>query len=293
MAIIVLEHPPFRLDLDPDAGCRVQRFERQGTGQSATPIFAPAATGADGAPKGGCFPLVPFSNRIAHGRFRFDGRDVALPPDRLGLPHAIHGHGWKAPWRVERADQAEAVVAFDHEPDAWPWAYGARQTYGLDADGLTVTLSLENRSDRPMPAGLGLHPYFPRPAGTTVRVAVDRFWRGDATNLPVEQVAASDTMRTGAAWTVGDQVWDNCFAGWSGTAVIAMPSAGLEITIEADPPFGHLVIFVPEGRDFFCLEPVSHANNAVNLKTEGTGPHILEPGAVLTGTIRIRVASSS
>ncbi len=28
--------------------------------------------------QGGCFPLVPYSNRIAHGRFHFTGCDYAL-----------------------------------------------------------------------------------------------------------------------------------------------------------------------------------------------------------------------
>ena len=49
------------------------------------------------------FPLVPFSNRIGGGRFRWDGADHRLPPSRLPDRHSIHGVGWRRAWRVAEA----------------------------------------------------------------------------------------------------------------------------------------------------------------------------------------------
>ena len=46
------------------------------------------------------FPLVPFSGRVDHGRFRFDGRSYTLAPNFPPEPHAIHGDGWTSPWTV-------------------------------------------------------------------------------------------------------------------------------------------------------------------------------------------------
>src|SRR6185369_13991324 len=51
-----------------------------------------------------CFPLVPFSNRIREGRFRFGGREIALPLNQLPQPHAEHGHGWQSAWIVASRD---------------------------------------------------------------------------------------------------------------------------------------------------------------------------------------------
>src|SRR5690606_38666718 len=77
------------------------------------------------------FPLVPFSNRIAQGRFRFGGRAVELPPNFGDHPHAIHGQGWQNPWEVAEAGEASARLIYDHPADAWPWAYRATQRFQL------------------------------------------------------------------------------------------------------------------------------------------------------------------
>ena len=39
------------------------------------------------------FPLVPFSGRVDHARFRFQGRNYTLAPNFPPEPHAIHGDG--------------------------------------------------------------------------------------------------------------------------------------------------------------------------------------------------------
>src|SRR5574340_1088645 len=47
------------------------------------------------------YPLVPFSNRIADGRFTFAGRSYELARDPItGGAHAIHGEGWQRAWNV-------------------------------------------------------------------------------------------------------------------------------------------------------------------------------------------------
>ena len=41
-----------------------------------------------------CYPLVPFSNRIANGRLVFDGQRFKLEPNWPGVRHPMHGEGW-------------------------------------------------------------------------------------------------------------------------------------------------------------------------------------------------------
>jgi aldose 1-epimerase len=101
-----------------------------------------------------------------------------------------------------------------------------------------------------------------------------------------------------AAWDFGQAArvaaltLDNCFGGWNGAAEIAWPERDLSLAITADPLFGHLVIYVPPGRDFFCVEPVSHANDGFNLAARGvadTGVRVLAPGESLRGAVRFAV----
>jgi aldose 1-epimerase len=60
-----------------------------------------------------------------------------------------------------------------------------------------------------------------------------------------------------------------------------------------EPLFDHLVVYVPPGQDFFCVEPVSHVNDGFNLLEHGvagTGVLVLKPGKRLAGGVRMSVA---
>jgi aldose 1-epimerase len=81
---------------------------------------------------------------------------------------------------------------------------------------------------------------------------------------------------------------DHCFEGWNGRASVTWPEERLELALEADPVFSHAVIYAPPQRPFFCFEPVSHANFALNLAeqgVDGVGFRSLEPGETLRGEV--------
>ena len=109
---------------------------------------------------------------------------MRLAPNAPGQRHPLHGQAWRAPWRVERAEASRVAQVFQHAAGEWPWTYAARQSLALDEEGLEVRLSLENRSDQPMPAGLGWHPYFRRSPGMRLRAGVGQVWLADADCLP-------------------------------------------------------------------------------------------------------------
>lgn len=239
-----------------------------------------------------CFPLVPFSNRIARGRFEYGGVDVELPLNRPPMPHAIHGHGWQAPWSVVRLGEHEAVLAYRHAADAWPWDYEVTQTFSLEPDRLTVTLDLVNRGPAPMPAGLGLHPYFPKPAGTRLSAPASRVWLNDASHIPMESRVPPPEWDFSRLHALDEITMDNGFGGWSGRARIEWPGPGPALEIEATSGLGHLVLYLPPDQPWFCLEPVSHMTNAVNrhgLPGSGeTGLVELAPGGRVSESVDFR-----
>jgi len=47
-----------------------------------------------------CYPLLPWSNRIAGGGFHMGERWIALSPHREDEPLPIHGSGWQRAWQV-------------------------------------------------------------------------------------------------------------------------------------------------------------------------------------------------
>lgn len=290
MELLTLERGPLELALCPGAGGTIGRFRHRGRD-----IMRPAGASLldHGEPRdAACFPLVPFSGRIADARFRFQGRDYELARNFPPEPHAIHGQGWQLPWSVEHAAEQYVEISLEHAVTGTPLHYRAVQRFTLVEDGLEVAIAVTNRGDGPMPAGMGLHPYFPRTPGATLQTRLETMWLADERNIPRERVTLPETLDFSRAPRVAELELDNGFGGWNGKAILIWPELGERLTIEADPVFGNLVIFVPPGEAFFCVEPASHANNGFNLLEQGvedTGVAVLAPGETLDGRVRFRL----
>lgn len=239
-----------------------------------------------------CFPLVPFSGRIADGRFTFEGETYQLERNFSPEPHAIHGQGWQQPWTIRHQNEHWVELGLRHQVPGTPLDYEARQGFTLEDDQLTIELQVANRGDRPMPAGIGLHPYFIRSPGVTLQARLTHMWLTDERKIPRERIELPEHMAFTEPQPVSKLKLDNGFDGWDGHAQIVWPETGRRLTIEADPVFGRAVIYVPEGRDYFCFEPASHANNGFNMLDEEArgGVRILEPGGTLQGSVRFLIA---
>jgi aldose 1-epimerase len=246
---------------------------------------------ARGDPLGmGSFPLVPFSNRIRDGRFRFEGRTIQLPLNFPPERHALHGHGWQTAWRVTARTDDSVEIAYDRPAGAWPFPYRARQQIRLLDDGLAMTIALENRGSEPMPAGIGQHPYFMRTPDCRVTARVDRIWQNDAEVMPLERHAPPPGRDPAAGIRPAAVDCDNCFTGWDGRAEITWPEWDASLLMEATAPLRFLVFYTPPGQDYFCVEPVSHETDAFNAAAAGrtdTGTIVLAPGETIEGTTRL------
>jgi aldose 1-epimerase len=238
------------------------------------------------------FGLVPYSNRIRAGRFSFQGREVSLPLNRPPERHSIHGLGWQTSWTPLAVREHEATLQFRHAADAWPWAFSAAQRFVLEPTSLTVALTLRNESATSMPAGLGWHPYFPRTPRTRVSAEVDAMWLTDEEVMPTTLAPPPLETDLSHGLAVDAVALDNCFVGWRGCAVIEWPEAAARLVITAKSPLDFLVVYTPRGRPFFCIEPVSHVTDALNLAAAGrtdTGARALEPGETLRALVILRV----
>ena len=237
-----------------------------------------------------CFPLVPFCNRVAGGRFRFGNHDVALSPNHLPEPHALHGLGWHRSWSVviSEPDHARLVHAHDGK-SGWPWPYHSEQNVRLGPDGLEITLAVINLSEEPAPAGLGLHPYFRRSDQTVVQFTATSLLLSGPALLPTGEEVDPDAL---AAWSIGATppaaTVDHCHTGWSGSARI-IDELG-EICLSASNA-NYLHVYAPTQGSALCLEPVSHRPDALNMCPEDM--QVLLPGETLSITMRIAVAAAT
>ena len=60
------------------------------------------------------YPLIPYSNRIAHGRFSFQGIEHQLALNFGDHPHSIHGNAWQSPWQVDEATDTHCRLSLLH-----------------------------------------------------------------------------------------------------------------------------------------------------------------------------------
>lgn len=283
--------------VEPAFGGRITAFRHGGKD-----IFAPVPVDGSrdlSAPAScGCFPLVPWSNRIRDARLSLEGETFDLTVTEKPAGHAIHGHGLRRIW-IPETEGKTVRMHYAHEGgvQGWPWPYRAAQVISVDDDGMSVTLSVVNMGDGAMPAGLGLHPYFPRTSGMRVTLPVETAWPPtEADKFPAaggHPVPIEHDLRNPAPVPLGV---DQGFGGWGKTATVAWPETGMALTMTGEGPLDHVVVYTPVHRDYFCIEPVTHAIDAANMAENqglaGTGHVMLAAGAEMSVTVRFTITVS-
>lgn len=260
-------------------------------GGAPVPVLRPYAGGADdAAPRPNqlaCFPLVPWSNRMAAG-FSYGGQRYDIAPNRAGEPLPIHGEGWQHPWTVAFQSASQVLLMLERRAGA-PFSYRAALEYALRGNALVVTLDVSNTGALALPFGLGLHPWMPRTPGTTLSAAARAVWMAGADKLPAHAQAIAPAWSFERERELPDGAIDNVFEGWDGKARIHWPDSGLHLEIAADAAY--YIVYAPAGADFFCFEPVDHVINAHNMEG-GPARHgltVLAPGQRLRRTFTFTV----
>lgn len=287
--VVELQAGPAQLRVCPGIGGAIADFTWRGR-----PILRP--TPADAIAEGevrrlASYPLVPYSNRVGHGKLAFGGEAFTLQPPFTPEPHVIHGVGWRRAWTVLDQSSEALTLGLEHRGDEeWPYRFAARQAFALSDGRLDVTLSLTNRDSRAMPAGMGFHPFFPLFPAVTLEATWAGSWVNGPDKLPAQWVPLPIDANFHSPRRIGDWTVDRCFTGWSRIAKLHYGSH--RVTIAGSETFGNMVCYVPGGRDFIALEPVSNVNDAFALAARGvsdTGMRVLEPGEALEGSMTITV----
>ena len=285
--VIELAGGDMRLRLAPCLGGAVLNLTWRGQD-----LLRPTDPNAQHAMDAACFPLAPFANRIAKGRFSFGGRKVALKANYRSIRHVIHGYAWLTPWRVEETSPERARLTLSLAKGPWPWALACEQTISLSDAGARLELLVRNISDSAAPMSFGFHPAFVRPRGARLQAKVAGAWRVDKDALPTRLDPNTDLpdLATGTAVDAAPFI-DQCHTGWDGRARLSLP--GVDVDIAASPEFGFLPLYLPEGEDFLCIEPVSAMPDAFNRpQVANNGLRVLAPGEAASGSMLIAAAKA-
>lgn len=318
MALIHLVHDRLRVSIDAAVGAGIADFSVQGPAKFWYPLMRRGAPGETVPSLLGSFLMAPWCNRTAGAAFAFGGRQRSL---RANTPdgHAQHGDVRARAFTVLDRSPISARFEFDSRsldaaPDSpqgpnWPWAYVVRQRFELGPRLLAVEISVTNASNEPMPAGCGLHPYFPRRLwddGDQLHVKAPVRGRYPTTRAIPTGAPVRDALceRLCAGGALPDTPVDDVFLaepgqGAGARADLHWSRSNVTLSMTASPVMGHLVVFCPHAESgkptplpYVAVEPQSQVNNALNLaETPGIVPGTvtLEPGATLTATTSFAV----
>lgn len=290
--MVVLRDGALRVEVLPELGGRVHRIALGDFDVLRTPDDVTDAL-ADPFFWSG-FVMAPWANRVPDAVMATSDGPVHLVPN-FDDGSAIHGQVYARPWRVVGPGRLEVTV----RPEAgFPFAYTVMAEVTLDSGSVLYTLTLRNDDDRPMPAGLGWHPWFAAHSGSLrITVPARLAYKQTPDYLPVggpEPIAHGHLdLRGGAVPPWGaHEIYTGLSRSlvtltWDGHAVVA------ELSFDAQAD--HVVVYASRPHDAVAVEPQTHAPDGHRRAAAGEagGLCVLRPAGRLQVRYRLSVRAST
>ena len=251
--------------------------------------------------------LAPWADLLNEPAFWANGKkyqfNMGLGNVRGNMP--IHGLLVTSPlWRVTevKADAQAAHVTsrleFWKYPDLmaqWPFAHQYDMTYSLAKGVLEVSTTVTNLSVDPMPLAIGFHSFFqipdiPREEWVAHFPARIHVIAGEH-NIPTGEMRPLDIPNP---LPLRGQKLDDGFTDLErddqGRAHFWIESGGKIVETLFGPQYPVATIWLPEGREFICFEPLTTIISGVNLAHDGkySGQQMIPAGGSWTGSFWIQ-----
>jgi len=164
-------------------------------------------------------PLVPWPNRLADGRYSFDGIDYQVALTEPSKHNAIHGFLRWRNWELLDRAESRVVVGYVLRPlQGYPFCIDVAVSYQLDDEGLRVETTATNSGVQAAPWAFGAHPYLSAGVGhidgCTLEFAAATRIETNERQLPVgEAPVAGSVYDFSTPRTVRDLKIDYAFTG--------------------------------------------------------------------------------
>lgn len=285
METLTIRSDELEVVLLPEAGARLHRLRAFGVDLLRTPPD-PTTHLHDPFFWGG-YVMAPWCNRLPTTPVRVARRTVALPanfPDGT----AIHGQLVLAPWTVED----EGRLRVRGGGDGWPWPYEARLSVAVDGPRLRLGLELMNLADDPMPAGLGLHPWFVEPVRLAIHAAAVYPSNLGPPGPPEPVEGAFDLRRLGELAPGLDAAWTSLS---EPPVEFVWPASGLRASLATDGTARCIVAARLPAIPAVAVEPETHAPQGLRRLLEGLPDPLtlLGPGEHLQLRVVLEVARAN
>ena len=239
--------------------------------------------------------LAPWANRLGSRRYRAAGVDVDLDGLQLGcdgndLP--IHGvlvgrPGWRVGRCTARRGTARLGAAIDVNAPAFPFSHRIELSVARDRQ-LTIDTTLVPTGGRAVPVAFGWHPYLRLPETPRSRWHLHLPSRA---HLALDQLGlptGAEHDETREAAPIGRRTFDDLYRLGRYRRLALVADDDSSITMRAGRGYGHAQVWVPAGRPFAALEPMTAPTNSL---VDGTAS-VVEPGDAFTATFSLAIGES-
>jgi aldose 1-epimerase len=247
--------------------------------------------------------FIPWPNRIADGRYTFQGAAHQLPLTEPAAHNAIHGLTRWTGWQLASSNGHRITLqCLLYARPGYPFPLRCRISYRLSSRGLAVETQATNIGTTPCPYATGAHPYLSLGADRVDDLAVALpaadYYPTDDRGIPTSRVPVDGTAYdVRHADPLGDRVLDNAFTGLApdpdgGSSVTVRSPAGQEVQLWMNDAYRYVELFTGDSlpdpgrrRRGLGVEPMTAAPNAF---VTGDGLSVLEPGETHTATWELR-----
>ncbi|WP_020671068.1 aldose 1-epimerase family protein [Amycolatopsis nigrescens] len=246
--------------------------------------------------------ILPWCNRIDHGRYTFEGEEYSVPINEPDRDTALHGLLSFTEWEPVRERRDSVVLGVQQHPHyGYPFHLRFRIEFALDSHGLSCTLTAHNIGTGPAPYGTANHTYIKAASGTIDTIGLElgasTYYLVNDRLIPTGTAPVAGTpydFRT--AKPIGATKMDTAFKdlrrGPDGLAAVGFTRpGGQDVQLWMDSGYGYLQVYTDDGpqghppRSGLTVEPVSCAPNCFNT---GDGLVVLKPGQEWTGAWGLR-----
>lgn len=274
--VIIVENGKSYMVIDPKWGANLLAYVSQGVSIINSNENLVANKGFTGCPV-----LYPTPNRVKDCKTSYNGKEYTQTKD--GKPHMLHGYAFYREFEVldtEITDDFASVslsvkISDDKEVlSSYPFENKLTVKYILKDSSLRIEYSAENLSDKEMPYGFGLHPYFYYEDDAFFSIPSDIYVETTDAVIPTRRFLNTPDkfgeINEGILAS-GVQLDNNLIRRGNEKAVLAYTKEKVKVIFDASENFRHFVVYHPKGANFICIENQTCSIDANNLLLEGFG----------------------
>lgn len=241
--------------------------------------------------------LFPFPNRLRDGQYTHEGVTYKFDINNADTQNAIHGFSKDVPMTVANVttDAQEGSITCEYQHDgahkAYPFKFIFKITFILRGSALEIEMQFTNHENKPIPVGLGWHPYFrisEKSDDTALQMPDCQLIMIDERMLPTGKKQAFKDFET--LKKIGSTFLDNGFYinnQEENAEVILQSKLGM-LTYWQETgaaKWNYVQVFTPPHRQSIAIEPMTCNMDAFNSKD---GLVLLTPQATLKGKFGVK-----